>query len=171
MFIPNPPKIKFTHIGFNDWKNALALRKGPKHDKAKYQEDAMKNLGEREAAGGSAVVRSFSAVDANQKQWLFAVFNVTRFLCANGLPFRGTDESSIMTGDGLYLRAFSQLLFPLDPSWEKIHKNLPKNATYTSAQIQNEAISVLAKLAHSRLIKIERRYRGLSVDAWVRMVL
>ena len=44
----------------------------------------------------------------------------------------------------MFLRAFSQLLFPLEEKWRKIHKNLPKNAKYTSHDIQNEVIEVLA---------------------------
>ena len=52
----------------------------------------------------------------------------------------------IDNGDGLYLRTFSQLLFPLEPKWNDIHKRLPQNAKYTSPEIQNEAISVLATL-------------------------
>ena len=56
-----------------------------------------------ELGGLCAVAKSFVSISSDQKKRLFAVFKVRRFLCANGLPFRGTDESSI-EGDGLYLR-------------------------------------------------------------------
>ena len=64
-------------------------------------------------------------VTSEQQEWLYAVFHVTKFLAGNGLPFRGESEKIIDNGDGLYLRKFSQLLFPLESKWSDIHKRLP----------------------------------------------
>ena len=93
----------------------------------------------------TSVTYSLNEISDKQKRWLFGVFNVVRYLSANGLPFRGTSEGTI-DGDGLFLRTFSQLIFPMDESWVEIHKNLPQNAKYNSPTIQNEVISVLAEL-------------------------
>ena len=79
-----------------------------------------------------SVAQSFATIVGEQNKWLFAVFNVTRFLAANDLPFCGGDEADI-SGDGLFLRAFSQLIFPLEPGWERIHQLLPGSAKYTSS--------------------------------------
>ena len=106
---------------------------------------------------GCTIGTSFVSLNYDQKQWLFAVFNVTKFLCANGLPFRGSHGSDIDTADGLFLRAFSQLLFPLEPKLKKIHKNLPKNAKYTSHEIQNEVIEILASLVNQKIAKDVRK--------------
>ena len=76
---------------------------------------------------------------------------MSRYLASNGLPFRGDCESNIEEGDGLYLRAFSQLLFPLEPKLKNIHKHLPMNAKYTAPQIQNEVILILAKLVKRKI--------------------
>ena len=71
-------------------------------------------------------------------------------MSANGVPFRGSDESDIL-GDGLFSRAFSQLILPLEPDWERIHLLLPGNAKYTSLTMQNELISILAELVREKI--------------------
>ena len=83
---------------------------------------------------------------SDQTQWLLTVFHVIRYLSANGQPLRGENEADINTGDGLFLRTFSQLLFPLNPHLIEIHKRLPENAKYTSHDIQDEVIEILASL-------------------------
>lgn len=144
-------EFTFTSTGFRDWKNATDKAKGlVKHASSYSHQCSMENWSNYLSRSTTSVAQSLVKVTDEQKKWLFAVFNVARYLCANGLPFRGTDESDI-NGDGLFLRLFSQLLFPLDSSWEKIHKNLPKNAKYTSADIQNEVISVLADLVKDKI--------------------
>ena len=70
--------------------------------------------GKMRKARDCSVIASLVSLNSDQKQWLFAVFNVSRFLCANALPFRGSYESDIDTGGGLFLKAFSQLLFSLE---------------------------------------------------------
>ena len=46
---------------------------------------------------------------------------------------------------------FPQLLFPLDPKLIEIHKRLPANAKYTSYDIQDEVIAVLASLTQEKI--------------------
>ena len=60
-----------------------------------------------------------------------------------------------MSGDGLFLRTFSHLLFPLDPELIEIHKRLPANAKYTSNDIQDEVIAVLASLTQEKIAEEE----------------
>ncbi len=141
----------FNSTGFRDWKNATDKCKGlTRHNSSEGHQKAMENWSNYVERSSKSVEQSFQKVSNDQEKWLFAVFNVTRFLCANGLPFRGSDEADI-SGDGLFLRAFSQLIFPLEPSWEKIHRLLPGNAKYTSASMQNEIISVLAELVRRKI--------------------
>ena len=66
-----------------------------------------------------------------------------------------------LSGDGLFLRTFSQLLFPLDPKLVEIHKKLPANAKYTSHDIQDEVIAVLASLTQETIAE-ERRKQNSS---------
>lgn len=142
----------FVTTGFRDWKNATDRSKGfVKHISSHGHQFAMENWLSFTQRSSTSVTQSLMQVTDEQKKRLFAVFNVTRYLCANGLPFRGTDESEILEGDGLFLRTFSELVFPLDESWKKIHEHLPKNAKYTSPTIQNEIISVLAELVKEKI--------------------
>ena len=112
------------------------------------------NKGEKSHA---TIQDSVASTTSDQKQWLFAVFNVTRYLSANGLPLRGDKESDtesdIKSGSGLFMHAFSQLLFPLYPKWKEIHRRLPNNAKYTFHEIQNEIISILATLVKKEIAK------------------
>ena len=92
---------------------------------------------------------------------VFAVLNVTRFLCENSLPFRSSDESDIL-GDGLFLRAFSLLIFPIEPGWKRTHQLIPDNAKYTSSTMQNELISVLAELVREKIAARVCSVQGVS---------
>ncbi len=125
LFLPNSTETAFTKTGFRDWKHAKEKGKGfqqhqSSNDHLKaveiYEERKMRNL------RGQTIVASLVSLNTDHKQWLFAVFNVSRYLCANSLPFRGTNECDIDAGDGLFLRAFSQLLFPLEENPQKSSK-------------------------------------------------
>ena len=52
---------------------------------------------------------------------------------------------------GIYLNTFSHLLFQINPELEKISKKLPNNAKYSSPDIQNEVIDVIAKLTQRKI--------------------
>ena len=118
VFLPNSKEKTFTRTGCRDWKHAQLSGKGMiKHNKCPSHITAMslwedRNKRERSHA---TIQDSVATPSSDQKQWLFAVFNVIRYLSANGLPLRGDTESDIESGGGLFMRAFSQLLFPLDP--------------------------------------------------------
>ena len=141
----------FNCTGFRDWKSATDKCKAlSKHHSSKCHQEAMANWWNYLERNANSVAQSFATVTMQQKKWLFAVFNVTRFLSENSLPFCGSDESDIL-GDGLFLRAFSLLIFPLEPGWEGTHQLIPGNAKYTSPTMQNELISVLAELVRERI--------------------
>ena len=155
VFLANSPEEIFTETGFRNWKNAKASGKKKRgldlHADCKSHRDAMllwvdsENRRRQSATIGQAILK----ITSEQQQWLLAVFNVAKFLAANGLPFRG-DEDGDLDGDGkgtgLFQCMFSQFLFQLEPKWKEVYKNLPENAQYTSPTIQNEVIAVLASL-------------------------
>ena len=165
VFLANSPETNFTETGFHNWKNAKGSggrRPGKKkngldlHADCKSHKDAMLLWADsgRRKKQCSTIQQTVLKVSSEQQQWLFAVFNVTRYLAANGLPFRGDTEGDLEgdgKGSGLFQCAFSQLLFPLEPKWKHVYKNLPKNAQYTSSTIQNEAIFVLASLVKKKI--------------------
>ena len=164
MFLPTSPEKSFTLSGFRDWKHAKGKgtetnSKGKIKEKKKGLDQHASCYSHKEAMvlwadsekrsiQCTTIQHTSSKITTDQQQWLFAVFNVSRYLAANGLPFRGDCESNIEEGDGLYF-AFSQLLFPLHP--KNTHKHLPMNAKYTSPPIQNEVISILTKLVKRKI--------------------
>ena len=90
-------------------------------------------------------------MNPEHKIWLATVFNTVKYLVANGQPFRGNEENTNFNeqpSGGLYLHvnAFTDLHFAQNPHLEEIAKRLPKNAKYTSPQLQNEVIETLSEI-------------------------
>ena len=69
---------------------------------------------------------------------------MVKFLSMNGLLLRCLNENnnfaSAISGAGLYLNTFVDLLFSAEPSLEHIAEKLPTSAKYISPEIQNEVI-------------------------------
>ena len=67
------------------------------------------------------------------RQWLEAVFLVSKALVKNGQPLRGheefTDFEKGVSGE-FYLNLMNDLVFKLRPDLAEIAKQLPKNAKY-----------------------------------------
>lgn len=102
----------------------------------------------REKSGQT--VHNLIQLKPEHKIWLKTVFSTTKYLVANGQPFRGhevnTDFNEKISG-GLYLNTFTNLLFVQDPHLDEIAKQLRKNTKYTSPELQNEVIGT--RLTHS----------------------
>ena len=153
------PEKSFTLSRFRDWKHAKGTgtetnSKGKIKEKKKGLDQHASFHSHKEAMVRAiqctTIQHTSSKITIDQQQWMFTVFNVSRYLAANGLPFRGDCESNMEEGDGLYSCAFSQL-FPLDPKLKNLHKHLPMNAKYTSPPIQNEVISILANVGKRKI--------------------
>ena len=93
--------------------------------------------------------------------WLETVFTVVKYLAVNGLPFCGhvenADFGSDNFGGGLYLNAYSDLVFKLRPDLLKIAQHLPSNAKYTGHEIQNEVIEILAEIVKNTVAERVRK--------------
>ena len=168
VFLPHSKENTFRNTGFKDWKHANEKDKGlVKHNGSGSHNNAMKLWMERTQREKKhhTIQDSVIQVNLDQKQWLFAVFNVIRYLAANGMPLRGDKETEIKTGDGIFLRTFSQLLFNLDPKLMEIHKKLPGNAKCTSPDVQNEVISILANLVKNKIANDIRNAKLFTIMA------
>ena len=154
VFLPHSKENTFRNTGFKDWKHANEKDKGlVKRNGSGSHNNAMKLWMERTQRKKKhhTIQDSVIQVNLDQKQWLFAIFNVIRYLAANDMPLCGDKETEIKTGDRIFLRTFSQLLFNLDPKLMEIHKKLPGNAKCTSPDVQNEVISILANLVKNKI--------------------
>ena len=154
VFLPYTKEKTFTKTGFRNWKHACESGKGfDQHSQSPDHTSAMILWVDRDKRDvtNNTVKDIVVQPTSEQRQWLFTVFHVVRYLSANELPLRGDTETDIITGDGLFLRTFSQLLFPLDPKLIDIHTRLPVNAKYTSHDIQDEVIEELASLTQEKI--------------------
>ena len=83
--------------GFRNWKNATDECKGlSKHSSTEGHREAMENRWNYLKRNTKSVAQSFVTARGDQRKWLFAIFNVTRYLSAIGLSFRGSAESDIL---------------------------------------------------------------------------
>ena len=152
MFSKDSTKEKtFIETGFSNWKTAMESGKGfKKHEQSEVHKRAMVTWKEKEyREKRGQTVHNLIQVRPEHKIWLKTVFNTTKYLVANGQPFRGheenTDFDETISG-GLYLNTFFDLLFVHDPGLQGIASQLPKNANYTSPAIQNEIVETLAEI-------------------------
>ena len=136
-------KIKqnpFTSGGFNNWKEALATEKGCEaHKRSKTHEISYSSWLEKRKreTSGREIKNSWKKLETS-----------------NGLPFRGDKKcSDVRQGlsGWLFLNTFSELLFHFQRELKENALRLPKNTTYVSDDIQNEAICVLADLVHLQI--------------------
>ena len=88
------------------------------------------------------------------------ILDVHKFLVLNELPYRGDSDSGIcypsedelQTGTGQFIRLFEYTL-KKDSKLAEIVKTIPKVATYTSHDVQNEIISLMATLVKEQVVK------------------
>lgn len=80
---------------------------------------------------------------ARNRYYLSSVVDMIEFLVVNHLPLRGsTDAFDSLTedGSGLFLSLFEYTLRK-DPELRSVMKTIPRNATYSSHEIQNDVIA------------------------------
>lgn len=155
----------FIKAGFSNWKTAMETDRGfNKHQKSDVHIRAMASWKEREyRESRGQTVRNLIQLNPEHKIWLKTVFNTTKYLVANGMPFRGDEEKTDFNeqvSGGLYLNTFTDLHFTQNPNLEEIAKRLPKNAKYTSPQMQNEVIETLSEIV-SETVANECKKAGL----------
>ena len=80
---------------------------------------------------------------ANNRIQLKASINVVRHLSLQAIAFRGQDESSTSTNRGNFLTTLD-LMVGYNYNIVEIMAKAPKNATYTSPQIQKEILHVIS---------------------------
>lgn len=152
----NQKEKTFTVTGFRNWKNALTSNKGFKrHDISEIHVKARQQWMERTRRDQSdtAICSLLTKPDPEHRTWLFTVFSVIKYLVMNGLPLRGDVESTDFEdlSGGLFLSTIGDLLFKMDPGLQEIAKRLPENAKYTSPDIQNDVIEVLADMVKRQI--------------------
>ncbi|CAM4607110.1 unnamed protein product [Leuciscus chuanchicus] len=92
---------------------------------------------------------------ARNHYYLSSIVDMVEFLVVNNLPLRGsTDAFDSLTegGSGLFLSLFEYTLRK-DPEIRSVVQTIPRNATYTSHDIQNDVIANMSSLVTEEIVR------------------
>lgn len=142
-------KVDSTFVvnGFSKWKVALQNDRGfPKHQKSTAHVSAMLEWKEKEMRmKTSNEVSSIVCQSVLEKRqyYISSVIDVVKFLVKNELAFRGNWDKLNDVEDGLFMNLFLYTI-EHDDKLKSCHSIMPNHAKYTSPDIQNELINILA---------------------------
>ncbi|XP_055307785.1 zinc finger MYM-type protein 5-like, partial [Sitodiplosis mosellana] len=129
----------FTKVGYKGWKLALQKGKGlDRHNQSLQHIQNMNSWKEREARRKNATeisVQLSSDIIEKRKYYVKSLIGVVKFLAANELPFRGDWEGSTHTEKGVFTNLLEYTL-----------------QIYTSPDVQNELISIMAALVRQQIV-------------------
>ncbi|KAG9283252.1 hypothetical protein AMEX_G2003 [Astyanax mexicanus] len=149
----------FTVTGFHNWKHAVEAGKGLNKHAASKEHLACEAMWRDKERRTQTSKEISTLINNDQLQrnryYLSAIIDVVEFLAVNQLPFRGDhDAYSGMNEDGcgLFLSLF-EFSLRKDAELARISKTIPRNATYTSHDIQNNLIDVMSALVKEHIVK------------------
>ncbi|ROI52181.1 Zinc finger MYM-type protein 1 [Anabarilius grahami] len=149
----------FTTKGFHDWKHAVETNKGfSRHEMSKEHltcHSMWKEKVSRIDKGKEISTLLYAEQIQRNRYYMSSLIDVVEFLVSNQLPLRGKIEAFDHMdegGSGLFM---SLLEFSIrkDPQLAEIVKTIPKNATYTSHEIQNELVAVMSIIVTDAIVK------------------
>ena len=152
----------FVASGFRNWKVACMSTKGfEKHANCKEHMWNMSRWLERSRRqqGNKEVSTMVDSEQLKRNRYYFsAIMDIVLFLAANELPFRGDNDTAPdlndavqSTGCGLFLKLFDYTM-QRDPKLREIYRTIPRNATYSSHDIQNDLISAMAETVTDAIV-------------------
>ncbi len=77
------------------------------------------------------------------RYYIGSIFDIVKFLVVNELPFRGSYDEETHSEKGLF-QALFKFTLQKDKQLAEYAKIIPKNALYTSPEIQNDIINIMA---------------------------
>uniref|UniRef100_A0A8C1RPS8 DUF4371 domain-containing protein n=1 Tax=Cyprinus carpio TaxID=7962 RepID=A0A8C1RPS8_CYPCA len=161
----------FVSVGYCNWKHAMAKDRGfHKHETSRDHLSCYAMWKEREMRRNMGNEVS-TLVNADQlrknRYYVSSLIDVVGFLVENQLPLRGKiDAFDDMSegGSGLFL---SMLYYTIqkDPELANVVKTIPRNATYTCHDMQNELIRTLSNVVTEAIVEeVGESYYTLKVD-------
>lgn len=145
----------FCRQGYNNWQKALSKGKGFKmHESSNSHISAMLSWKEyqvRQATGKTVANVLNETVLQKRRHYFKSIVGVVLFLARNELPFRGNWNE--LEGDEFGL--FTNLLkFTIenDEYLQRCQEAMPENGLYTSPQIQNEIIHLVAVTLREKVV-------------------
>lgn len=146
----------FTHRGYRNWSEACAKGRGlDKHNKSIVLQNAMLDqAGAKLRSKAATEVSSMLNANALEKRqyYIASIIDIVILLSSRELAFRGSWEKDACEETGIF-NALFKFTLEKDEKLRQCHKLMPRNALYTSPQIQNELISTVMKCTRDEMVK------------------
>ena len=149
----------FVSVGYRNWKNATETDRGfHKHETSKEHLSSYTMWKERQRRINTGKEIS-TLINTDQlrknRYYVSSLVDVVGFLVENQLPLRGKlDAFGDMSegGSGLFLSLLDYTI-KKDPELADIVKTIPRNATYTCHDMQNELINTLSSVVTEAIVE------------------
>lgn len=161
----------FTKSGYSNWKHATDKAKGfSRHANSKEHLTCVvawkeKNL--RTSARNKISTLVNSAQLSQNHIYISGIVDIIEFLVSNELALRGSIDSIDSwneSGCGHFLSLF-QYTLRQNKDFAQAFSTIPKNATYTSHDVQNEIIELMATMITEDIVKdIGESWFAIKVD-------
>lgn len=160
------PDETFMNGGFKKWKVALETGKGfSKHQHTEYHVSAMaaanyQKIAEKKTKGIAQLLSN--DVLEMRRYYVSSILDIIVFLSSNELAFRGNWDMVKKAEDGLFTSLFEYTM-KKDDRLKAAVQIIPKNATYTSPEIQNELISATVSCVRESIVQKVNASRYITV--------
>ena len=151
------PETAFTLIGFKDWKHATGKKgilichcNSLSHKESMVAWEQYRVNSERGSSISNRINSSWETTIANNRHYIKTISEILLFCSRQEIGIRGhrEDKSSMNRGNILELL---DLVAKHDTIIQHKITNTPQNATYTSPQIQNDLLHIMASIVQSRI--------------------
>lgn len=159
----------FAVHGFRNWPSALQTKKGlARHEQSNYHISATASWKDKIAREGqNKEITTLLSDDVLKlrRHYAQSILDIVIFLASNELAFRGHWDIDSKAEDGLFQSLFDFSLRK-DETLQKAVKIIPKNATHTSPEIQNEMIASAVVCTRQAIVELVNSsdYFALYVD-------
>lgn len=150
----NKEKV-FTKSGFQSWKHALDARGFPRHEQSLHHLQAMalwqEKMHRTDTSQSISTLISSNVLEKN-RYYIKSIAEIIQFLVVNELALRGHFNIEDYEERGLFKNLFEYTL-KKDKYLLECQLQIPKNATYTSPEIQNEIITVITEIVRENIVQ------------------
>lgn len=145
----------YTPTGYKNWKHATDKSKGlGKHNDSKEHIAAMAAWQEKKnrlSTNAEIAVLLSGNVLEKRRYYMKAIIEVIVFLVQNELALRGSWDSDEYSETGLFTNLF-EFSMRNDEKLAQCQAVMPRNALYTSPNIQNEIIEIMVDLVRQQIV-------------------
>ena len=151
------PEVTFTSIGFRNWKNATGTTGAlAKHNSSVSHKESIliwKQSIQNSSQNKSIADRMHSShkeLVQNNHHYMKGIIDVLLLCCHQEIAMRGHNESDESANRGNFVEIL-HVLARHDPIIQERLNNGPRNAMYTSPQVQNILLSIMAELVQQKI--------------------